>query len=54
MTFNYFNKLVRSERSGTTQYSNSFESANKCGFNPHNLYGTVLPGNTTGQNHFVI
>ena len=37
---------------GTTQSSNSFESTFKCVFNPHNLYGTVLPGNGTGQNHF--
>ena len=37
---------------GTTQSSNSFESVFKCVFNPHNLYGTVLPGNNTGQNHF--
>lgn len=37
---------------GTTQSSNSFESAFKCVFNPHNLYGTVLPGNNTGQNHY--
>ena len=37
---------------GTTQSSNSLESAYKCVFNPHNLYGTVLPGNKKGQNHF--
>ncbi len=37
---------------GTTQSSNSFESTFKCVFDPHNLYGTVLPGNKTGQNHF--
>jgi hypothetical protein len=37
---------------GTTQSSNSFESTYKCVFNPHNLYGTVLPGNKAGQNHF--
>ncbi|HEX5152524.1 MAG TPA: hypothetical protein VFW07_13835 [Parafilimonas sp.] len=37
---------------GTTQSSNSFESAFKCVFNPNNLYGTVLPGNNKGQNHF--
>lgn len=37
---------------GTTQSSNSFESTYKCVFNPHNLYGSVLPGNKTGQNHF--
>ena len=38
--------------SGTTQSSNSFESAYKCIFNPHNLYGIVLPANKKGQNHF--
>lgn len=37
---------------GTTQSSNSFESKYKCKFNPHKLYGTVLPGNKVGQNHF--
>lgn len=37
---------------GTTQSANSFESVFKCVFNPHNLYGTVLPGNNKGQNHF--
>ena len=37
---------------GTTQSSNSFESTYKCAFNPHTLYGSVLPGNKTGQNHF--
>ena len=36
----------------TTQSSNSFESAYKCVFNPLNLFGTVLPGNKTGQTHF--
>lgn len=37
---------------GTTQSSNSFESAFGCVFNPHNLYGTVLPGYKSGQNHY--
>lgn len=37
---------------GTTQTSNSFEPTFKCAFNPHILYGTVLPGNKTGQNHY--
>lgn len=37
---------------GTTQSSNSFEVKYRCTFNPHNLYGTVLPGNKKGQNHF--
>lgn len=37
---------------GTTQSSNSFESKYKCVFNPHKLYGTVLPGNKVGQNHY--
>lgn len=38
--------------SGTTQSSNSFESHYSCVFNPHILYGTVIPGNALGQNHF--
>lgn len=37
---------------GTTQPSNGFESAFTCVFDPHILYGTVLPGNNIGQNHF--
>ena len=37
---------------GTTQSSNSFESSFRCVFDPHSLYGTVLPGNKKGQNHF--
>lgn len=37
---------------GTTQSSNSFESTYNCVFNPHSLYGTVLPGNKTGQHHY--
>lgn len=37
---------------GTTQSSNSFESAFRCEFNPHVLYGTVLPASQKGQNHF--
>lgn len=37
---------------GTTQTSNSFESTFKCVFNPHDLYGTVLPGNNNGQKHY--
>jgi hypothetical protein len=37
---------------GTTQSSNSFESTFKCVFDPHILFGTVLPGNNKGQNHF--
>jgi len=37
---------------GTTQPSNSFESAFRCEFNPHVLYGTVLPASQKGQNHF--
>ncbi len=37
---------------GTTQSSNSFETKYKCVFDPHTLYGTVLPGNGKGQNHF--
>lgn len=37
---------------GTTQDENSFETKYKCVFNPHKLYGTVLPGNKTGQNHY--
>lgn len=37
---------------GTTQSSNSFESSFKCVFNPHTLYGTVLPGNKSGQKHY--
>ncbi|KOY87788.1 hypothetical protein AD998_18095 [bacterium 336/3] len=37
---------------GTTQSSNSFESAFRCEFNPHLLYGTVLPSFQKGQNHF--
>ncbi len=37
---------------GTTQSSNSFETTFGCVFNPHNLFGTVLPGNKVGQNHF--
>ena len=37
---------------GTTQSSNSFEYTYGCIFNPHILYGTVLPGNNTGQNHY--
>lgn len=37
---------------GTTQASNSFESKYSCVFNPHILYGTVLPGNKSGQSHF--
>jgi len=37
---------------GTTQSSNSFESTFKCEFNPHHLYGTVLPSYKKGQNHF--
>jgi hypothetical protein len=37
---------------GTTQSSNSFETTFGCVFNPHNLFGTVLPGNNSGQNHF--
>ncbi len=37
---------------GTTQSSNSFESTFKCVFDPHILYGTVLPGNKAGQNHY--
>lgn len=36
----------------TTQSSNSFEFTFRCVFNPHNLYGTVLPGNGSGQNHY--
>jgi hypothetical protein len=37
---------------GTTQSSNSFESSFGCVFDPHKLYGTVLPGNKNGQNHY--
>lgn len=37
---------------GTTQASNSFESTFRTVFNPHILFGTVLPGNKTGQRHF--
>jgi hypothetical protein len=37
---------------GTTQASNSFESTFHAVFNPHILFGTVLPGNKTGQCHF--
>ncbi|MGH2667188.1 hypothetical protein [Flavobacterium sp.] len=37
---------------GTTQDSNSFESKYRCVFNPHKLYGTVLPGSKNGQNHY--
>jgi len=37
---------------GTTQSKNSFETKFHCVFNPHTLYGTVLPGNASGQNHF--
>ncbi|HOY95585.1 MAG TPA: hypothetical protein PK509_07605 [Catalimonadaceae bacterium] len=37
---------------GTTQASNSFESTFRTVFNPHILFGTVLPGNKTGQNHY--
>ncbi len=37
---------------GTTQASNSFETTYKCEFNPNILFGTVLPGNKTGQNHW--
>jgi hypothetical protein len=37
---------------GTTQSSNSFESAFRCEFNPHVLYGTVLPASQKRQNHF--
>ena len=37
---------------GTTQSFNSFESKFKCKFNPHQLYGIVLPGNKLGQNHY--
>lgn len=37
---------------GTTQKGNSFETAYKIEFNPHILYGTVLPANEKGQNHF--
>ena len=40
------------KKNGTTQTSNSFESIYRCVFNPHELYGTVLPGNKKGQNHF--
>ena len=37
---------------GTTQSSNNFESVFNCVFDPHNLFGTVLPGNKSGQNHY--
>lgn len=37
---------------GTTQTANSFESKFSCVFDPHKLYGTVLPGNKQGQNHY--
>jgi hypothetical protein len=37
---------------GTTQATNSFESTFHCTFNPNILFGTVLPGNKTGQNHW--
>jgi len=37
---------------GTTQASNSFESTFHTVFNPHILFGTVLPGNKTEQHHF--
>jgi hypothetical protein len=37
---------------GTTQASNSFESTFRTVFNPHYLFGTVLPGNKSGQHHF--
>ncbi|UUC44911.1 hypothetical protein [Flavobacterium cerinum] len=37
---------------GTTQSSNSFETTYGCVFNPHKLYGTVLPGNAKGQYHY--
>ena len=37
---------------GTTQASNSFESTFHTVFNPHFLFGTVLPGNKSGQNHY--
>lgn len=37
---------------GTTQSGNNFESVFNCVFDPHKLYGTVLPGNKSGQNHF--
>lgn len=36
---------------GTTQDKNSFEGRMKCRFNPHELYGTVLPGGK-GMNHY--
>lgn len=37
---------------GTTQDKNVFEVKFKCKFNPHILYGTVLPGNSKGLNHY--
>lgn len=37
---------------GTTQTGNSFETSYHIEFNPHILYGTVLPANQRGQNHF--
>lgn len=37
---------------GTTQSSNSFENFYSTIFNPNLLYGTVIPGNKVGQNHF--
>jgi hypothetical protein len=37
---------------GTTQTGNNFESTFNCVFDPHKLYGTVLPGNKSGQYHY--
>jgi hypothetical protein len=37
---------------GTRQTKNNFESVFNCVFDPHKLYGTVLPGNNIGQNHY--
>ena len=35
-----------------TQKKNSLEGIYHCAFNPHSLYGTVWPGNSSGQNHY--
>lgn len=40
------------EVGGTTQNGNIFERKFSCVFNPHILYGTVLPGNEKGQYHY--
>jgi len=37
---------------GTTQNTNTFETRFNCKFDPNKLYGTVMPGNDSGQHHY--